>query len=402
MNPIIEVKNLYKAFGNRAKEGVRLHQQGKSKDEIMREAGIPVGVADVSFEVQQGEILVIMGLSGSGKSTLVRCINRLIEPTAGEVRIDGTDILALGRHDLLQLRQKKFGMVFQNFALLPHRTVLHNVEFGLEIQKTDPVKMEQKAMEAINLVGLEGWEQSYPDQLSGGMQQRVGLARALAVDPDILLMDEAFSALDPLIRRDMQDELINLQERVQKTILFITHDLDEALKIGDRIILLKDGALVQEGTAEDILTNPATRYVQKFVEDVDLTKVLTARSVMKKPRAVAQYQDGPRVALRKMDEESISSLFALDKAHKLKGVVMAADAVDAAKRGEKILDHIINTDIIKVKLDTPVAEFFSDLATLQYPVAVVDDNDKLVGVIIRGSLLAGLAERGTVDNDNNS
>ena len=402
MTPIIEVKNLYKAFGNHAKEGVRLHQQGKTKDEIMREAGIPLGVADVSFDVQQGEILVIMGLSGSGKSTLVRCVNRLIEPTYGEVRVDGTDILALGHNDLLQLRQRKFGMVFQNFALLPHRTVLHNVEFGLEIQKVDPKAREEKAMEALKLVGLEGWEQSYPDQLSGGMQQRVGLARALAIDPDILLMDEAFSALDPLIRRDMQDELINLQERVQKTILFITHDLDEALKIGDRIILLKDGALVQEGTAEDILTNPATRYVEKFVEDVDLTKVLTAQSVMKKPRAVAHHSDGPRVALRKMNEESISSLFAVDKAHKIRGVVMAPDASEAARRGEKNLESIINTDIVKVHLDTPVPDFFADLATLQYPVAVVDDNDKLVGVIIRGSLLAGLAERGTVDNGDNS
>ncbi|WP_027185446.1 quaternary amine ABC transporter ATP-binding protein [Desulfovibrio inopinatus] len=395
----IEVQNLYKVFGRNPERAIPMLEQGKAKDEILKKTKLSVGVNNVSFSVNEGEILVIMGLSGSGKSTLIRCVNRLIEPTDGVINIDGVDVMGLSHDDLLAFRRKKFGMVFQNFALFPHRTVLENVEFGLEIQGKDAAFMRKKATESLNLVGLEGWGDYYPKNLSGGMQQRVGLARALAVDPDILIMDEAFSALDPLIRQDMQDELIALQDRVQKTILFITHDLDEALKLGDRIILLKDGKLVQEGTAEDILTNPATPYVEKFVENVDMSKVLTAKSVMNPPRVVAYRTDGPRVALHKMREAGISSLFVLGKGHILRGMVTAEDAADAIKNGAKDLESILNTDIKTVELDTPVLDFMQELAALPIPIAVVKEDGKLAGVIVRGSLLAGLTEKGQAETN---
>lgn len=395
----IDIQNLYKIFGPHPEKVMPLLSKGMSKDAIMEKTRHGVGVADVSFDVEEGEILVVMGLSGSGKSTLVRCINRLIEPTSGKVLVNGENVLKLSDTELRHFRQKHFGMVFQNFALFPHRTVLKNVEYGLEVQKVDSAKRSDLSMQALEQVGLKGWEDSYPDQLSGGMQQRVGLARALALDADIMLMDEAFSALDPLIRRDMQDELLELQDKVQKTIVFISHDLDEAIKLGDRIVLMKDGMIVQVGTAEEILTNPANDYVAKFVEDVDMSKVITAETIMKKSETIAYYKtDGPKAALRKMKKASISKIF-VSKERKLVGIVKAADAADAAKRGEKTLEHILITDIQRVSPDTPAADLFPLLATSEHPIAVVNDNNNLQGVIIKGLILAALAE-GAQSNGN--
>ena len=389
----IEVQNLYKVFGPQPQNAIKMVEQGKTKEEIMAETKHGVGVANATFHVKEGEILVVMGLSGSGKSTLVRCLNRLIEPSAGKVLIDGEDVTQLDEDALRRFRQKHLSMVFQNFALFPHRTVRQNTEYGLEIQKVDPEVRKEKALKALDQVGLGGWEDSYPVQLSGGMQQRVGLARALALDADIMLMDEAFSALDPLIRRDMQDELLDLQDKMQKTIVFISHDLDEALKLGDRIVLMKDGFIVQEGTAEDILTNPANDYVAKFVEEVDMSKVLNAESVMIKPREIAYYStDGPRAALRKMEHAGISSIF-VRKDKKLYGVVTADDAIEAAERGDKTLEKIITTEFIKVDPDTPANDLFAMLATSKYPIAVANEEEQLVGVIIKGSLLAKLSEK---------
>lgn len=370
-------------------------EKGLGKAEIMKKTRLAVGVNDASFDVGKGELLVIMGLSGSGKSTLLRCINRLIEPTAGKVIIDGTDVTALSDEELRQMRMKKFGMVFQRFALLPHRTVLQNTEFGLEIQGMGPAERKEKALQALKLVGLEGWADSHPEQLSGGMQQRVGLARALAVDPDILFMDEAFSALDPLIRREMQDELLALQARVQKTILFITHDLDEALKLGDRIIIMKDGAIVQIGTPEDILTMPETRYVERFVEDVNLAKVLTAKTVMHKATTVVFPKDGPKTALHKMREAGISNILVVDREQRLLGRVSADDALRVSKAGEKTLENIILKDVSTVEADTIINELFAEQ---DFPIAVTDEQNHLKGIIIRGSLLGALAEGG-VNND---
>lgn len=391
----IKVEGVYKIFGKHPAKAKELIGQGMSKEDILNKTGQAVGVSDASFDVYEGETLVVMGLSGSGKSTLLRCINRLIEPTYGKITIDGEDVTALDEDGLRELRRKKFGMVFQNFALLPHRTVRENVEFGLEIQNRDPEGRKKKALEALELVGLAGWEDYLPENLSGGMKQRVGLARALAVEPDVLLMDEAFSALDPLIRTDMQDELLSLESQVRKTILFITHDLDEALKMGDRIVLMKDGKVVQIGTPEDILSNPANRYVEKFVENVDITKVLEAQDAMVKVKDVAFVKDGPRTALHTMKKAGHSGIFVVKQNHELVGYVTADKASEAVNKEEKWLDNIISMDDIDtVRLDEPVKNIFPFFSEYTRPVAVLDHKDRLKGVIVKGSLLGALAEQG--------
>ena len=394
--PKIRIDGVYKVFGRHPERAVEMIRQGKSKDEILSEAKLAVGVADATFDIYEGETVVVMGLSGSGKSTLLRCVNRLMEPTAGTVYVDDIDVTSLDHNELRELRRRKFGMVFQSFALFPHMTVYENAEFGLDVQAVDPATRRQKSEAALEQVGLGGWGDYLPKNLSGGMKQRVGLARALAVDPDILLMDEAFSALDPLIRTDMQDELLALESRVQKTILFITHDLDEALKMGDRIVLMKDGKVVQIGTAEEILSTPANEYVARFVENVDITKVLTAQDVMKRPTPVAFAKDGPRLALRKMQEAGLSGIFVVRPNHELVGHVTADRAAEAAKSGEKWLDHITHADEVStVPLDYPVRQIFNLVSG--NPVAVVDEDNILKGVIVRGSVLAALSEGGEAE-----
>ncbi|EPR38661.1 putative signal transduction protein with CBS domain containing protein [Desulfovibrio sp. X2] len=391
----IRLENVFKIFGPHPERAFPLLDKGLGKQEILEKTGLGVGVNDASFEVEEGEIVVVMGLSGSGKSTLVRCINRLIEPTRGRVLIDGRDVTALPTDELRKLRLEKLGMVFQNFALFPHRSVADNAAYGLEIKGVDAATRRAKAHEALAKVGLAGWEDSAPGQLSGGMQQRVGLARALALDPEILLMDEAFSALDPLIRRDMQDELLALQDDMRKTIVFISHDLDEALKLGDRIVLMKDGRIVQIGTPEDIMTSPANEYVERFVAEVDITKVLTAESVMRKPAAVAyQDHDGPRSALRKMRSENISSLFVLDSAHHIAGIVTAEECSRLIESGSRDLTTTMRTDVITVTPETPAQELIQILHDLPYPLGVVNARGRLAGVIVRGALLGAMAERG--------
>ncbi len=388
----IQLRNIYKVFGKNPQRGVELSEQGMSKDEILTKAKLAVGVSDVSFDIYEGETLVVMGLSGSGKSTLIRCVNRLMEPTHGQIIVDGTDVTKLSVDELRAFRREKFSMVFQSFALFPHRTVLQNVEYGLEIQGVPHEERRPKAEKSLKLVGLDGWGEYYPTNLSGGMKQRVGLARALTVDPDVLLMDEAFSALDPLIRTDMQDELIALNDRVRKTILFITHDLDEALKMGDRIVLMKDGAVVQIGTPEEILTHPANEYVERFVANVDITKVLTAQDVMKKPQPVALVKDGPRVALRKMKEYGLSGIFVTRQSGELVGHLSAERAAEAAKKEDKWIEAVTDVEnVAKVPLDYPVRQLFT-LCTSGNPVAVTDDENKLRGVVVRGSIIAALSE----------
>ena len=390
--PKIRVENVYKIFGSNVKSALNMLNGGADKAAILKKTGCAVGVVDASFEVYEGETLVIMGLSGSGKSTLLRCLNKLHKVTSGKVFIDDVDVTALNEDDLIEFRRKKFGMVFQRFALLPNKTVLENTYFGLEIQGVDLEVRVQKAKEALDLVGLKGWENHYPSQLSGGMQQRVGLARALAVDPDILLMDEAFSALDPLIRTEMQDELLSLEDAVKKTIIFITHDLSEALKIGDRIVLMKDGKIVQIGTPEDILSNPANSYVEKFVENVDMTRVLTARDVMIKASTITFPKDGPKTALHTMREKGISSIFVVDKARYFKGIVSAENSKAAIEKGDKQIDDFLESiDEYKVLPDTPLQEIMPVMADARYPIAVIDENNKFLGMIVRGSVIAGLS-----------
>lgn len=394
----IEVHNTTKIFGKNSKRAGQLLNEGKTKGEILKATGATVGVKKASFDVYEGEIFVIMGLSGSGKSTLVRLLNRLIDPTMGTILLDGEDIVKMNKEQLREVRRKKIGMVFQNFALFPHKTILENTEYGLEIQGVQKAERQVQAKESLRLVGLAGYEDQYPNQLSGGMQQRVGLARALANGPDILLMDEAFSALDPLIRKDMQDELLQLHNDMGKTIIFITHDLDEALRIGDRIALMKDGEIVQIGTPEEILMSPSNEYVERFVEDVDLSKVLTAGHIMKKADTV-QVDRGPRVALRLMKRLGISSIYVVDKGNRLLGAVTAQDAVAAAESG-KTLHEVLILDLPMMTADTLLIDLFDTVSTATIPVAVVDEGNKLQGIIIRGALIGALAgDNQFINND---
>lgn len=386
----VKVAHLTKIFGKKSKIALDMIQQNKSKTEILQKTGATVGVYDVNFEVEEGEIFVIMGLSGSGKSTLIRLLNRLIEPTSGTIMIDDKDISKLDKEGLREVRRNKMSMVFQNFGLFPHRTILENTEYGLEIRGVPKEERVEKAEQALANSSLLPFKDQYPDQLSGGMQQRVGLARALANDPEILLMDEAFSALDPLIRREMQDELLELQENVKKTIIFITHDLNEALRIGDRIALMKDGQIMQIGTGEEILTNPANDYVRTFVEDVDRSKVLTAQNIMVPALTTNIEIDGPTVALTRMRQEEVSMLLAVDKKRQLKGIIRAEQALEARKNGKKLVDYV-DTEIQTIDKDMLVNDIFPLIYDAQTPLAVTENN-KLLGVVIRGSVLEALAE----------
>ncbi|MER5983992.1 glycine betaine/L-proline ABC transporter ATP-binding protein [Streptomyces sp. NPDC001787] len=345
----LQADHLYKVFGRRPDQAVRKLKSGTGRDEL-RADGTTAAVIDASFTVEPGQIFVVMGLSGSGKSTLLRMLNGLLDATAGRVLFDGQDLTALSPRELRHVRSSKISMVFQHFALFPHRSVLENAAYGLEVQGVPRAEREQRAAQALELTGLAGWEKSWPDELSGGMQQRVGLARALATDADLLLMDESFSALDPLIRRDMQDQLLELQKRLKKTIVFITHDLNEAMRLGDRIAVMRDGRIVQQGTAEDILVRPANDYVASFIQDVDRSRVLTAGSIMERP----------------------------EKGRSDKDVLAEAPAT--------------------VTAGTPIAELFTPCSTSGVAVAVTDAGGGVIGVVPRGRLLAALGEEPRVDD----
>lgn len=384
----VQVKHLTKVFGKRSQAALKMVQEGRPKTEIVEKTGATVGVYDANFDVNEGEIFVIMGLSGSGKSTLIRLINRLIEPTSGDIYIDGKDVSKMDKDELREVRRKKMSMVFQNFGLFPHRTILENTEFGLEVRGVPKEERTALAEKALENSGLIAFKNQYPSQLSGGMQQRVGLARALANDPEILLMDEAFSALDPLIRREMQDELIDLQANVQKTIIFITHDLNEALRIGDRIALMKDGQIMQIGTGEEILTNPANDYVREFVEDVDRSKVLTASNIMVPALTTNIELDGPNVALQRMKTEEVSMLLAVDKKRKLRGYITADEAHRARKRGLSLKEVMVE-EINPISKDMLVSDIFNVIYDSPMPLAVVE-NDRLLGVVIRGRVIEAL------------
>ncbi|MGX4592641.1 quaternary amine ABC transporter ATP-binding protein [Leuconostoc sp. JNUCC 76] len=395
--PKVEIKHLTKIFGKRPKAAMKMVEQNKSKNEIVEKTGSTVGVYDINMTIEEGEIFVIMGLSGSGKSTLIRLLNRLIEPTSGQLFIDGQEITKLNKKQMIEIRRQKMSMVFQNFALFPHRTLLENTEYGLEIQGVSKEERRQRAEQALENAQLLSFKDQYPNQLSGGMQQRVGLARALTNDPDILLMDEAFSALDPLVRGEMQDELLDLQANVEKTIIFITHDLNEALRIGDHIAIMKDGQVQQIGTGEEILTNPANDYVKTFVGDVDRSKVLTAESIMIPALTSNIYVDGPTVALRKMTSEEVSGLVAVNRHRQLEGYLSSDDAVRA--RREKLdLADVLN-EMPKIKPDTLIMDIMPIIYDAQTPVAVVDDDNRLRGVIIRGAVLKALADTEGGNND---
>jgi glycine betaine/proline transport system ATP-binding protein len=347
-------------------------------------------VVDASFDVERGEIFVVMGLSGSGKSTLIRMLNGLVEPSSGSVTVAGTAITGLPPARLRDVRRRNVSMVFQHFALLPHRTVIDNVAYGLEIQGVAKAERLERANTIIRLVGLDGRQNSLPSQLSGGMQQRVGLGRALASDTDVLLMDEAFSALDPLIRREMQEQLVELQNELGKTIIFITHDLNEAMFLGDRIAVMRDGRIVQIGTPEDILTDPANDYVAQFVQDVDRARVLTAASVMEPARSVVTVTAGPRAALRTMRDLQSQATFVLGRDRTFAGIVRDRDVLRQVKRGETDLRSILLDDATTVTPDVVISELVELSVASDLPIAVLDDKGRLIGVIPRVTLLAAL------------
>ncbi|WP_313409551.1 glycine betaine/L-proline ABC transporter ATP-binding protein [Aeromicrobium sp.] len=396
--PVIQAEHVYKVFGKRPERALEPLRRGVSRDELRSQDLVPA-VIDASFEVEAGEIFVVMGLSGSGKSTLIRMVNGLLVPTAGDMRVGGEDVARANAKELRRIRRDRVSMVFQHFALLPHRTVGENAAYGLKLQGLNRSDREQRADEALAMVGLEGWGGSMPDELSGGMRQRVGLARALATGTDVMLMDEAFSALDPLIRREMQDQLVELQHRLGKTILFITHDLNEAMRLGDRIAMMRDGRVVQVGTAEQILNNPANDYVAQFVQDVDWTRVLTAASVMEPPVAVLGSLQGPRAAHRLLREHQTSALMVVDRERRLKGVVIEEDVVSALARGQESLDGLVRP-VVTVRPDVPVADLFGAAAESPTALAVVED-ERLLGVIPRVTLLSALGSAGGPESADN-
>lgn len=378
----IEIKNLSILFGPEKSRAKKMILKGKSKQEILKETGCIVAVRNANLEIEEGEMFVIMGLSGSGKSTLLRCINRLNEPTMGEIRVNGIDITRSSDKELLQIRRKELAMVFQHFGLLPHRTVLNNVSFGLELQGVPKQEREKKALESILQVGLKGYENQRVDELSGGMQQRVGLARALANNPEVLLMDEAFSALDPLIREQMQDELLLLQEKMKRTIVFITHDLDEAIKLGDRIAIMKDGVIVQVGTPEEILTDPANDYVTRFTESVDRGRIVTASSIMlRQPIVVRVKRDGPETILRKMRERRLYALPVIGNDDQFIGEIHYKDVLNLRKEGGKDIGPIIKKEVPSVLENTIVEDMLPLLSKVRQALPVVDENNRLLGVI---------------------
>lgn len=385
---IIEVKGLFKVFGHDPKRVFPLLEKGLNKDQILKKTGCTIGINNASFNVKKREIFVLMGLSGSGKSTVIRCLNRLVKPTRGEVLVNGQDLMKANKDELLNVRRNTLSMVFQHFGLLPHRSIIRNVEYGLEVAGVAAEQRRQKAQEALELVGLKGYEKSMPSELSGGMQQRVGLARALASDPEVLLMDEAFSALDPLIRTQMQDELLTLQSRMQKTIVFITHDLDEALKLGDRIAIMKDGEIVQIGTPEEILTNPADDYVKRFVQNVDRSRVITASSLMRKAEVITIPKDGPHVAVRFMEKRGVSSIFAVDSERRLVGLVTIDEAIKLERAKKQDLHPVVNTNIFVASPDTPISDLLGTAMTAKYPIAIQDEQFRLLGLLDRATILA--------------
>ncbi len=385
--PAVEAKSLFKVFGRNPKDAVRRLSAGQSRAEVA-DSGT-AAVIDASFRVEPGEIFVVMGLSGSGKSTIIRMLNGLLPPTAGEVLVNGRNVTTASPSELRGIRRSSVSMVFQHFALLPHLTVLDNAAYALEIQGVGKSERRERAREILEKVGLGDRAEAMPDELSGGMRQRVGLARALTAGSDILLMDEAFSALDPLIRREMQEQLVELQRELGRTIIFITHDLNEAMFLGDRIAVMRDGRIVQNGTPEEILTDPANDYVAQFVQDVDRARVLTASAVMEPPTLTTPVSAGVRGALRVLRSQQAGAVFAIEN-RRLVGVVTDRAVIRAVKAGQGDLRQIVDTTVATVGPDDLLVDIVERAVEATVPLAVIDENRRLLGVIPRVTLLAAL------------
>ena len=392
----LSVRNVFKVFGQKTNAALELLAQGRTKEEILKATGATVGVQDASFDVGEGEIFVVMGLSGSGKSTLVSMLNGLIAPTSGSILIDGEDVASCGRRQLREIRREKIAMVFQHFALFPHWTVAENAAYGLRVKGVKAPERRERALKALDQVGLRAWADSLPSELSGGMQQRVGLARGLATEPEVLLMDEPFGALDPLIRREMQDELLALQKTLKKTIIFITHDLNEALLLGDKIAIMKDGRFVQVGTAQEIVSNPADDYVAAFVADIDRGRVFTAEDVSNDPAAVRLGTDNAEDAMRTMEDLNRNALYVLDDKDNIAGVVTYQDLAAATLDEETpnpVLEEALITEYPTAAADDQLNALYG-AASGGLPIAVTDERDRLVGVVEPEAVFAQLSGDG--------
>lgn len=388
MSNFIEVKDLFLVFGSNKRQAMRILKNGREKEHIKSKTNCTIAVNNVNLSINEGEIFVVMGLSGSGKSSLLRCFNMLNIPTEGSIKVNGKDITKMEKKELLNFRRTEVGMVFQHFGLLPHRTIIENIAFGLEIQNMKPEERLKKATEMLDLVGLSGYEHSYPHQLSGGMQQRVGIARALATDSKILLMDESFSALDPLIRAQMQDDLIEIQKKLKKTIIFITHDLDEALKLGDHIAIMKDGVIVQQGEPEEILLNPADDYVKDFIGNVDMGKVICASSIMNTFREhITLGKDGPAYADRMMSKYRFRFLAVQDSQKVFKGYIRQKDVKRLIDEQDNDLQKII-MDIPKVSPDTHVTDLLPLFIDQKYPLVVIDEKGRAQGFLNHANVVS--------------
>ncbi len=388
---IIEVSNISKLYGLNKKEASRMMKDGFEKDEVYKKTGVTVALWDVSFSVKRGEIFVIIGLSGSGKSTLIRCFNQLLKPTSGKIYFNGKDIEAFNKKELLEYRRNKISMVFQNFGLMSHRNVMDNVAYGLEVKNVLKDERQKRAFEMTKLVGLEGRENKPISSLSGGMKQRVGLARALANDPEVLLMDEPFSALDPLVRKDMQFELLSLQRKLEKTVIFITHDINEAFKLGDTVAIMRDGKVIQIDTPEDMSVNPADDYVKKFIDSADKTKVMSLKHVMITPSCLIKENDSVKNAIREMRQNSVSSAYVVDARMKYKGILTIDDAIKANNENIKLFD-IVRKDALTAKEDAHVSDILPMAVEARFPIVVTDEEGSLKGIVTKSSVLSSLVE----------
>ena len=386
---LLEVKNLSKLYGHEKKEAVNLKKSGLTKDEVYAKTKTTIALWDVSLEVKKKEILVIIGLSGSGKSTLVRCFNMLNKPTSGNMLYEGKDISKYNKNELMEYRRSKISMVFQSFGLMSHRDVLGNVEYGLEVKGMPREERHKKAMEMISMVGLKGVENEPINNLSGGMKQRVGIARALANDPEVLLMDEPFSALDPLVRKDMQFELLTIQRKLDKTIIFITHDIDEAFKLGDRVAIMKDGELIQVDTPERMTSHPKTEYVKRFIDNADKTQVISVSNVMITPNSLVRLRDNPTLAIKEMRRNGVSSAYVIANQTKFQGVVTLDDCLRAQREGLS-LEEILIRNIKTTRPDAMLNDIIVDATETRFPLAVVDDRNNLKGIVSKVHVLSSM------------
>lgn len=385
---LLSVHKLTKLYGMNKNEAIKMMKAGAEKSEVYKKTGVTSAIWDMSFEVKRGEIFVIIGLSGSGKSTVIRCLNRLHNPTSGTILFEGRDIGKFNQNELIEFRRNKIAMVFQNFGLMDHRDVISNIEYGLEVKGVSKEEREKKAMEVLKMVGLEGLEHENINSLSGGMKQRVGIARALATDPDILLMDEPFSALDPLVRSDMQFELLSIQRKLKKTIIFITHDINEAFKLGDKVAIMKDSRLIQLDTPEGMSSNPANDYVRQFIDSADKTKVISVKQIMFTPSCVIRLKEGANLAIREMKSNQVSSAYVLDNHMKFLGIITIDSALKCRNEGGFIGDYLIR-EIPTTSSDTLINDILPVAVNAKFPIAVIDDGE-FMGIVSKASILSTL------------